>query len=117
MFCPRCNSLSMAMAILKVFLFCSPYDKHSHYISDAVEAKIIETNLKKVEVSLGDSVNLTCRSIGNPEPKTFWYKVGTQMANHSMYKVFKHNCATLISLDDLFSLNYHAQSKCLILTQ
>lgn len=100
-----------------MFLFYSPYDKHSHYISDADKAKIIETNLRNMKVSLGDSVNLTCRSTGNPEPETLWYKVGTQMANHSMYKAFKHNCAMLISLDNLFSLNYHVQIKCLTLTQ
>ena len=83
-----------------MFLFCSRYDKHSHYISDAEDAKIVETNLRSMEVSLGDSVNLTCRSTGKPEPETFWYKVGTQTASHSMYKVFKHNCSTLISMDD-----------------
>jgi hypothetical protein len=105
------------VAILKVFLFCSPYDKHSHYISDADDAKIIESNLKNMEVSLGESLNLACRSNGKPEPETLWYKVGIQMANHSMYKVFKHNCATFISMDDLFSLNYHVQIKCLTLTQ
>jgi hypothetical protein len=105
------------VAILKVFLFCSPYDKHRHYISDADNAKIIETNLKDMEVSLGESLNLTCRSTGKPEPETLWYKVGTQIANHSMYKVFKHNYATFISVDDLFSFNCHVQIKCLTLTQ
>ena len=79
-------------------------------------AEIIETNLTNLEVPLGESVILTCRSIGNPQPKTFWYKVGTQMTNHSMYKLFKHNCTTFISLDDLFSLNYQVQIKCLTLT-
>jgi len=97
--------------------FCSPYNKHSHYISDADNAKIVETNLEDMEVSLFDSLNLTCRSTGNPEPETLWYKVGAQLANQSMYKVFKHNCNTFISLDDLFSLNYHVQTKCLTLTQ
>jgi hypothetical protein len=100
------------MAILKVFLSCSPYDKYSHCISDPVMAEIIETNLRIMEVPLGESLTLTCRSIGNPVPKTFWYKVGTQMTNHSIYKLFKRNCTTFISLDDLFSLNYQVQIKC-----
>lgn len=49
---------------------------------------------------MGDTVNLTCRSTGKPEPVTLWYKVGTQTANHLMYKVFKHSCTMFISMDD-----------------
>lgn len=43
-------------------------------------AKIIETNLKTMEVKLGESLNMTCRSTGKPDPNTLWYKVGIQMA-------------------------------------
>jgi hypothetical protein len=43
-------------------------------------AKIIETNLKNVEVKLGESLNMTCRSTGKPDPNTLWYKVDIQMA-------------------------------------
>jgi hypothetical protein len=43
-------------------------------------AKIIETNLKNMEVKLGGSLNMICRSIGKPDPNTLWYKVGIQMA-------------------------------------
>jgi hypothetical protein len=78
--------------ITKWSFFCSPYDNHSHYISGAHNARITETNLKNMEVSLGDSVNLICRSTGKPEPETFWYKVGIQMANQSRYKISKRPC-------------------------
>jgi hypothetical protein len=63
----------------------SLYDNHysSHYFSDAENAKIIETDLENTEVNLGDSLNMTCRSTGNPEPNTLWYKVGTQKVNET----------------------------------
>jgi hypothetical protein len=43
-------------------------------------AKITETNLKNMEVKLGESLNMTCRSTGKPDPSILWYKVGIQMA-------------------------------------
>lgn len=59
-------------------IFC---ENCSHCFSDSENAKIIETNLENMEVKLGDSLNITCRSAGMPEPITLWYKVGTQKIN------------------------------------
>jgi hypothetical protein len=53
--------------------------------SDAAMAEIIESNLGDMIVKLGESLNMTCRSAGRPEPNILWYKVQVKMpipSNH-----------------------------------
>lgn len=46
--------------------------------ADMEPARITETNLnvsQDLEVKLGETLTIVCRSQGNPEPKTHWLKV------------------------------------------
>jgi hypothetical protein len=59
-------------------------------------AKITETNLKNMEVKLGQSLNMICRSTGKPDPNTLWYKVDIQMAilsKHFLSLEYAHHSA------------------------
>lgn len=43
-------------------------------------ARITDTNLnvsQDLEVKLGETLTMVCRSQGNPEPKTHWLKVSS----------------------------------------
>jgi hypothetical protein len=80
------------------FKICSFYHNCNNYFPDAAMADIIETNLGHIIVKLGESLNMTCRSAGRPEPKTLWYKVNIQMPIPS--KHFFHY-SILISLNDI----------------
>jgi hypothetical protein len=48
--------------------------------ADMEPARIIYTNLnvsQDLEVKLGETLTIICRSQGNPEPKTHWLKVSS----------------------------------------
>ncbi|XP_021926551.1 vascular endothelial growth factor receptor 1-like isoform X2 [Zootermopsis nevadensis] len=67
-------------------------------VADSENAKIIETNLENMEVKLGDSLNITCRSAGMPEPITLWYKDGKLVINDKTVELTERNQSLKIIL-------------------
>ncbi|XP_033610234.1 obscurin isoform X1 [Cryptotermes secundus] len=63
-------------------------------VSGMEPARITDTNLnvsQDLEVKLGETLTMVCRSQGNPEPKTHWLKDGNPVDSDSTMKLSHRN--------------------------